>query len=327
MKEHIMNLPLTLAVVAIPVAGGIIGTRFWALKQQHNTIAARLARWSSQPHKQAPLTLLKKRTWSLDLKPGLNTIRQFLTESGLALGLNADGADHLTGFLALELSLLILPVVAAFALDLNLFLSAILALVLSAVPFIVLKIKADSVRAKFSEQLPDAIDLMVAVLRSGHSVSQSVKAVSEESPAPCGNEFETILHKMNLGQPLSQSLISSAQRFRSYELDLIRRAVSIQAEVGGSLAELLEKTNDTLRQRLKLARQLKVITAQSRLSAQIVGLLPIILAIGLNIMSPGYLQLLVEDSTGRMLLIVAIALELFGIYLMRRMSTMKIEGN
>jgi tight adherence protein B len=116
----------------------------------------------------------------------------------------------------------------------------------------------------------------------------------------------------------------SAKRFQSYELDLMRKAVAIQNEVGGSLAELLDKTNHTLRERLKQAKQLKVITAQSRLSAGIVGLLPIVLAIGLNIMSPGYLNMLVEDPMGRLLLCASIFLELLGVYVMKKMSTMKI---
>jgi tight adherence protein B len=129
---------------------------------------------------------------------------------------------------------------------------------------------------------------------------------------------------MNLGQPLSDSLVLSARRFQSYELDLLRRAVAIQAEVGGSLAELMDKTNHTLRQRLKLVRQLRVVTAQSRLSAHIVGFLPIVLAIGLNFLSPGYLGLLTGDKLGQMLLIAVVILEIVGIFVMRRMSTMKV---
>ncbi len=83
-------------------------------------------------------------------------------------------------------------------------------------------------------------------------------------------------------------------------------------------------TNDTLRQRLKLARQLKVVTAQSRLSAQIVGLLPIILAVGLNSLSPGYMQLLIQDKLGQALLTASILLELIGLFIMQKMSTMKV---
>ncbi len=317
-----MKTTLLLSILAIPVMGGIVGTRIWAKRREHGTISARLARWVSQPVSTMPRTLLKRPQWSslnwqiFQNIPGFSLLKKLLSESGLETKLNT--------FVILELSLFFLPALIAFAFDLNMFVAICLGLILPLVPLIFLKRKTNVLQVKFCEQLPDAIDLMVAVLRSGHSVAQSVKAVAQEIPEPCGNEFEAILHRMNLGQPLAESLILSAQRFHSYELDLIRRAVAIQVEVGGSLAELLEKTNSTLRERLKLVRQLKVVTAQSRLSALIVGLLPIFLAFALNTMSPGYLQYLISDKLGQALLCGAILLEMIGIYVMRRMSTMKV---
>ncbi len=302
--------------------GGIIGTRIWTKRREQGNIAARLAPWASQPAKAEPRSLLKRPEWSslnwqfIKTIPGIDSLKKLLNETGFENSLNT--------FVSLEIGLLVFPILLALTFELN-FAGAVFAgLVLAIIPIAVLKRKADALQAKFCEQLPDAIDLMIAVLRSGHSVAQAVKAVAQEIPNPCGSEFEAILHRMNLGQPLSESLILSAQRFHSYELDLIRRAVAIQIEVGGSLAELLDKTNATLRERLKLARQLKVVTAQSRLSALIVGLLPIVLAFGLNIMSPGYLQYLIADQLGRGLLCGSILLELIGIYVMRRMSTMKV---
>jgi tight adherence protein B len=215
---------------------------------------------------------------------------------------------------------ILLPLACAIAVGANLLIAAAAAVVMALIPLIYLRARAQSRRSKLSEQLPDAIDLMVAVLRSGHSVPESVRAVAYEIPNPCGEEFREILQRMNLGQSLCEALVSSTRRFRSFELDLIRRAVGIQAEVGGSLAELFEATNSTLRGRLKLARQLKVITAQSRLSAYIVGCLPLVLAVALNALSPGYLQVLVDDPTGRALLALALTLEFLGVLVMYRMS-------
>jgi len=317
-----MNVPLLLGILSVPVAGGVVGTRIWVKRREQGTIAARLSRLVFPSAPAAPRTLLKKSPWItlnwqfVSAMPGFIFLKQILSESGLE--------NQLSNFLVLELWLLSLPALIAITFDLNIFAGICLGLVLLFFPFIFLKARARTLRTKFCEQLPDAIDLMVAVLRSGHSVAQSVKSVAQELPSPCGPEFEAILHRMNLGQPLSQSLTISAQRFHSYELDLIRRAVAIQMEVGGSLAELLDKTNSTLRERLKLAKQLRILTAQSRLSAQIVALLPIVLALGLNAMSPGYLQLLIQDNLGRGLLCASIFLEVIGIFIMQRMSTMRI---
>jgi tight adherence protein B len=321
-----MKIALLLELLSIPVTGGIVVTWLWAKRRERGTIAARLARFVGQSTSSegSPLTLLRKQEWQAgeflerlvaDL-PHLNNLETTLTEAGLG--------RHRPAVLLLLPSLLLLPPLLAFAYGLNIFAGLIVGLLISIVPLVYINNRAEIRRSKFCEQLPDAIDLMVAVLRSGHSVSQAVKAVALEIPSPCGQEFETILHRMNLGQPLSNALLLSSRHFRSYELDLMRRAVAIQIEVGGSLADILDKTNFTLRQRLKMARQLRVITAQGRLSALIVGLLPFVLAIALNIMNPGYLQLLIDDPIGRGMLIASLVLEGIGIVIMRRMSTMKV---
>lgn len=316
-----MRLEPLLLIIAVPVTAGVVATRLWVKRRRVGLIVQRLEQLvgDSQPV-AAPSNLLKQEaaswldaldSWMADL-PVTAMVRSLLLESGLD--------KHASTFLAVEMLFVISPLAIAVAMGADLWIPAAISAVLAALPFVYLKARAESRRSKLSEQLPDAIDLMVAVLRSGHSVPEAVKAVAQEIPNPCGEEFREILQRINLGQSLSEALISSTRRFRSFELDLIRRAVGIQTEVGGSLADLFESTNITLRGRLKLARQLKVVTAQSRLSAYIVGALPIALAVALNAMSPGYLQVLVDDPTGRMLLSAAIGLQFMGLLIMHRMS-------
>jgi tight adherence protein B len=195
---------------------------------------------------------------------------------------------------------------------------------LSAIPILVLLVKKAGRRKKFIEQLPDAIDLMISVLRSGHSIPQGVKAVGQEVPAPCGPEFMEVLQRMNLGLQLPDALSYSCSKFSCHELDLLRRAFAIQSEVGGSLAELLEKTNTTLRQRLKLVKQVAVLTAQSRLTMVVVGALPIVMAIALNAMNPRYLLPLMESELGKTLIAAAVALEIVGLVIMKKLATVKV---
>lgn len=199
-----------------------------------------------------------------------------------------------------------------------------LSLVCGSLPLIYIAVLAARKRTKFIEQLPDAIDLMVSVLRTGHSVPQAVRSVGKESAQPLGEEFSQILQRINLGQPFGEALSYTVTKYKSDELDLIRRAITIQAEVGGSLAELLEKTNLTLRQRLKLKRQVRVLTSQSRLTGIIVGLLPLMLATALELLSPGYLEPLFTSDMGRMLLVLAVVLEIVGIVLINKMTEVKI---
>jgi tight adherence protein B len=233
-----------------------------------------------------------------------------------------DGKLHILLYLCA--TLILIPLVIATVLDFDFTVALIVSIVLAIVPFVYLLFQAAQRRRKFSEQLPDAIDLMIAVLKSGHSIPQAVKAVADEVPAPCGAEMEEVVHRMNLGQPLSNALFYSCEKYKSYELDLIRRAVSIQSEVGGSLAELLDKTNSTLRRRLKLVRQVRVLTAQSRLTAIIVGLLPFLLAATLEYTNPGYLDPLFSTVTGKLLLTAALLLQALGVVIMTRLSTMKV---
>jgi tight adherence protein B len=320
-----MNLPLLAELISVPVVLGAAFTWLNSKRRQRELIGSRLSRLQPlKAEEQKPLILLKASESSgtegdnasaLTL-PGSVALKSLLAEAGLD--------EHFTSFLLTITLLIVAPLLVATFLDWNILLALLCSPMLALLPIIAVKAKAESRRVKFSEQLPDAIDLMVAVLRSGHSVPQAVKSVALEVPSPCGDEFETVLHRINLGQALPEALINSSKRFRSYELDLMQRAVAIQAEVGGSLAEILEKTNFSLRQRIKLARQLRVITAQSRLSARIVGLLPIVLAVGLNALNPGYFDALLKDKMGQMLLVGAIMLELIGVYTMEKMSTMRI---
>ncbi len=223
-----------------------------------------------------------------------------------------------------SLSCALIPALGAYIVGLPELFSMALAVLFLFLPITCLIVIGRRRRGRFIDQLPDAIDLMVSVLRSGHSVAQAVRSVGKESAVPLGQEFSHVLQRINLGQPFSEALNNTVTKYNSEELDLIRRAITIQAEVGGSLAELLDKTNLTLRQRLKLKRQVRVLTSQSRLTGIIVGLLPIVLATALEFLSPGYLDPLFSNELGRMLLALAVVLEIIGVVLITKMAEVKV---
>lgn len=220
--------------------------------------------------------------------------------------------------------LLIAPVIGALAFDLPVLPSACVALLLAVAPYWILRVQADKKRAKFQNQLPDAIDLMVSILKSGHSVPRSIRSVAEEMPAPCGTEFNDIFNRMSLGQTLPDALARTVERYSSFELDMLRRATAIQIEVGGSLSELLEKTNATLRQRIKLKGQVAVLTAQSRLSGWIIGFMPLFVVVGFQLINPDYMAPLTDTNIGKLLLFAAAFLMVAGIVVMRKLSTIRV---
>lgn len=313
---------LALAAVAWIVLGVLLA-RAIAERRRRNLVVERLNALIEPPiaKQQGPETLLKRDSFAslgklVSLSGLWRRIDLFLAQGGFSGKRNA--------FLAIECLLAALPLLVAYVLGVDQTVCLVLSMMGLAFPPALLVVRRIFIRRKFQEQLPNAIDLMVAVLRSGHSLPTAVKSVSEEIPRPCGSEFQEVLARMNLGQPMSEALVYSTEKYSSYELDLIRRAVAIQAEVGGSLAELLEKTNVTLRQRIKLARHIKVLTAQSRLTAIIVGVMPFVVATGLNFIHPGYLDPLLKSSLGHILLLVAFVLQAMGIAIMTRLSTVKV---
>ena len=320
---HSLNFATTAGALCLFVISiGMAVTFLWAKQRERVLIKNRLSTIISPPVRALAIaarnTQVPEQKFFADFNatPKLAFVERLIERAGLNYSV-----IHL---LKLEGVILIAPPVIFFGLGMPLEYGVLTGLALAAVPGFVLFNMAENRRIKFTEQLPDAIDLMVSVLRSGLSVLQAVKSVAEESPAPCGAEFAEVLHRLNLGQPLPDALAYSVDRFGSFELDLVRRATAIQLEVGGSLGELLDKTNSTLRQRLKLKRHVRVLTAQSRLSGVIIGLMPFFIAGMFEYMRPGYLTPLVTTGLGKIFLGSAIALQFLGVYLVNKLSTFKV---
>lgn len=318
---------IILLVLSVVVGGGIFVTRAAHDQRRKAEIKQRLETLIGSPETAAPLPIKAANHNegaaffpmfgdTLRQSPIYLHLQQLHDMSGMKLPFD--------DLLCIVVTLLAIAIALPVLLDVPLIPSLAAAFAVVIVPYIILRQKGERRRNKFLLQLPNAMDLMVSILRSGHSIPQSVRSVADESPAPCGEEFSQVFHRMNLGQSLPEALRYSVQKYDSFELDLIARATAIQQEVGGSLAELLEKTNDTLRQRIKLKNQVATMTAQGRLSAIICGLLPIIIAVAFNQINPNYMRPLFENSTGQMLLAAALGLELVGFIVMRKLSTFRI---
>ncbi len=147
----------------------------------------------------------------------------------------------------------------------------------------------------FETQLPDTLSLWVNALRSGYSVLQSMEAIAKEAPEPTATEFRRVVMEVQLGIPMETALEHLHVRVPSDDLDLVNTAVNIQREVGGNLAEILESIGYTIRDRIKLKGEIRVLTAQGRITGWVISLLPILLTVFLYLMSPNYMSNLVEN--------------------------------
>ncbi|MFN8375830.1 MAG: type II secretion system F family protein [Anaerolineae bacterium] len=148
---------------------------------------------------------------------------------------------------------------------------------------------------KFEEQLPDTLSLWVNALRSGYSVLQSMEAIARDSPEPTATEFKRVVQEVQLGIDMDDALEHLLNRVESEDLDLVVTAVNIQREVGGNLAEILEVIGTTIRERIKLKGEIRVLTSQGRITGYLLSFLPIGLALFLNAANPGYMGQMFEN--------------------------------
>mgnify|MGYP001429973692 CR=1 FL=1 len=147
----------------------------------------------------------------------------------------------------------------------------------------------------FQDQLPDTLSLWVNALRSGYSVLQAMEAISKESPEPTATEFKRVVQEVQLGIPMEDALDHLLARLPNDNMDLVNTAVNIQREVGGNLAEILESIGHTIRDRVKLDGEIRVLTSQGRITGWVISLLPIVLTVFLYFVSPSYMGGMVEN--------------------------------
>jgi tight adherence protein B len=200
--------------------------------------------------------------------------------------------------------------------------SSLLALIVAAVggafPTLLLRSALSKRAEKLREQLPDVLTIMASSLRAGHSFLQSLDTVAKEIAHPAAAEFQRVVAEIRLGRPAEDALESLAERVGSPDFMWAVLAVNIQREVGGNLAEILDTVADTLRERAMLRRQIKVLTAEGRLSAWVLGLLPFGIALYMFAVNPDYIGLLWKSTYGIIMLIVAGLLLVAGILWMKK---------
>jgi tight adherence protein B len=173
-------------------------------------------------------------------------------------------------------------------------------------------------------QLPDVLELMSRALRAGHSFPSSLEMVATEAPNPIAGEFKTTFDEVNYGIPMQDALMNMTTRIASSDLRYFVVAVLIQRETGGNLAELLDNLARLMRERFKLLGQIRVLSAEGRLSAWILTLLPFVLAGAVNIVHPKFLAVLWEDPVGLKLIYAALTMMLLGILWMRKIIKIRV---
>jgi tight adherence protein B len=172
-------------------------------------------------------------------------------------------------------------------------------------PSIYLKIQQRRRLNAFNNQLGDAINLLANSLRSGYSMLQSMETVAKELPHPISIEFARVVREVGLGLSNEQAMNNMLRRIQSDDLDLMITAINVQHEVGGNLAEILEVIGHTIRERVRIKGEIRVLTAQGMISGYVISLLPIVLGLILYLMNPDYIAAMFQELCGWIMIGVA----------------------
>lgn len=192
------------------------------------------------------------------------------------------------------------------------------------VPLIWAKQKKDRRVRQFERQFPDALDMLTSALRAGLALSGAVQVVANESPEPVSKEFTVLFEENRLGLDMKDALKKLGERVDSAELRLFVTAVILQRETGGNLAEILEGTAAVIRDRFRILGDVRSMTAQARFSGLVLILLPVVMAILISLMAPEYLKSMLADPWGPYMIGVAVALQIIGYIIMRRIVNIKV---
>ena len=189
----------------------------------------------------------------------------------------------------------------------------------STVPLIYLNWKRSRRVAEFEEKFPEAIDLIARALRAGHAFTTGLSMVADEIPDPVGAEFKLLYDRQNFGMPLPDALRSFAERVPLLDARFFATAVLTQREAGGNLSEVLDNLARVVRERFKVKRQVRVISAHGRITGWVLVALPPLTALGFLVVVPDHIKLLVTDPMGVRLVVVALILQVTGGLVIRKL--------
>jgi tight adherence protein B len=191
-------------------------------------------------------------------------------------------------------------------------------------PFLLLNMKAANRQRLIALQIPEALDFLTRVLKAGHSLSTGLQMMGEELPQPLAGEFRKSYEQHSLGVGLEDALRETAARIESSDFAFFVTAVLIQRQTGGDLSEVLKNISSMIRGRVRLAQHVKAKTAEGRFTGYILVAFPLVMFLLSYYMNPNYAGTLLHDSLGRILLGVAVGLQLLGLFAIKKITTVKV---
>jgi len=268
--------------------------------------------------------LLKDKTLS-----GFEALDRFLNSLRLAGNMRRliEQGDHELRVRPLNMmmtALCALGLVAAHAAHLGWALAAVIGALIGSTPYTYVLVRRRRRIRQFESQFPEAVDTMSRAIRAGHAFSTGIKMVTDEMPDPVRKEFRRVFEDQNLGLPLRNALLGLVERVDLVDLSLFVVAVLIQRQSGGNLSEILDKIAYTIRERFRILRQLKVHTAQARLTGIILAVLPFVVGFFIYSLNYEYIKIMFVEPWGLRILAGALVMQILGYLWIRKIVNIEV---
>ena len=288
-------------------------------------VAERLREWPDRIAAQPGSDIMRKRQALSDI-PWLNDVLGRIGHLGGVQRLHeqSDTAIPLGAFILLSLVLAGVGIFVALDWRVNFLIGVAFAAFGGALPFLFLYWKKRRRLAAFQRQFMEALDLMARALRAGHALSVGLKLVGEEFADPVGTEFKRAVEETAVGVPLFQALKDLAERVDSIDVKFFVTAVILQRETGGNLAEIMESLAHIIRKRFELLAKVQALSAEGKLSALILFLLPFAIGFLIYTTNPEYFGLLFTDPLGELMVLVGSTLMVLGALVTKNMIAMQV---
>ncbi|GGK59240.1 type II secretion system F family protein [Amphritea balenae] len=252
----------------------------------------------------------------LESLPGMETLADMLEKAGY----KSRAYQLVFGILLITLTTMIL----AWLLTRIWLVVAVIGICTIAVPFIKIIHARRQRIAIFEENLPDAIDVMKRAVKAGHPFSDALRLVGEEMEGPVAQEFKLTFADLNYGNDLRRALLGLLHRVPSVTVMVLVSSILIQKETGGNLTEILEQISRVIRSRFRFNRRVKTLSAEGRLSAWILALVPFALFIIIGITTPDYIPMLLDDPLGLQMIVIAFFMMMTGIIWIRNLLRIEV---
>jgi tight adherence protein B len=317
-----LSAPIIVAGLAV-LAILLIFMALWILFQQRDPIVERLDEYGLSAHRLAGAS-----TSDVVRRYGVRGMRGlfFLFGMGPRLALTLTQAD--VPLTATEFSFIVIALVASgFGLGTwrySPILGIALAIPLGIIPFIVVRVRQRKRLRLFTQQLPDTLTLLVGALRAGHGLNQAFDLVVKHLPPPMSTEIAKVVRAVSLGIPLTRALDDAVARIGSEDFNLLVVAINVQSETGGNLAETLDIISDTIRDRLRMLNEIRVLTSQQRFTGYVLALLPAVTGLAVFFINPEYISDLFAPGWVRILPISAVVMQVLGFLVIRKIVDIEV---